>query len=129
MAPRFSPDGRWLAYQSNESGRMEIYVRALVGKRRLQVSTHGGTAPAWVPGTSELAFQNASELLVATIGTEADGAPAIGALRRVLSDPDVVLARPAAGGTFIVLRRTREHLPLTTMNLVLGWPDELPRRR
>lgn len=44
----FSPDGKWLAYQSNESGRAEIYVQAFPDPgRKWQVSTQGGTSPAW----------------------------------------------------------------------------------
>lgn len=44
----FSPDGRWLAYASNESGRSKVYVRAFPGPGApWQVSTSGGWAPAW----------------------------------------------------------------------------------
>jgi Tol biopolymer transport system component len=44
----FSPDGRWLAYQSNESGRTEIYVQAFPEPgRKWQISTQGGSQPAW----------------------------------------------------------------------------------
>jgi eukaryotic-like serine/threonine-protein kinase len=45
---QFSPDGRWIAYQSDESGVAEIYVRAFptLG-RRLQVSVRGGARPRW----------------------------------------------------------------------------------
>ena len=46
--PTFSPDGRWVAYQSNESGRPEIYVQAFPEPgRKWQISTEGGTQPAW----------------------------------------------------------------------------------
>ena len=47
-APRFSPDGRWLAYVSNESGRYEIYVQPYPGPGgKWQISTEGGTEPVW----------------------------------------------------------------------------------
>jgi serine/threonine protein kinase len=46
--PRFSPDGKWLAYQSNESGRFEIYVRPFPENgARIQVSDNGGTEAVW----------------------------------------------------------------------------------
>jgi Tol biopolymer transport system component len=46
--PEFSPDGRWLAYASNESGRFEVYVQPYPGPGpRQQVSLEGGTSPAW----------------------------------------------------------------------------------
>jgi Tol biopolymer transport system component len=45
MWPEFSPDGRWLAYGSNESGRFEVYVMSFAGRQRtLTVSHHGGKA-------------------------------------------------------------------------------------
>ena len=47
-APRFSPDGRWLAYVSDESGRYEIYVQPYPGPGgKWQISTEGGTEPLW----------------------------------------------------------------------------------
>ena len=46
--PTLSPDGRWLAYASNDSGRDEVYIRAYPGAaQRHQISTQGGVAPAW----------------------------------------------------------------------------------
>jgi Tol biopolymer transport system component len=60
---QFSPDGRWVAYISNESGRDEIYVRPFVeGERgsdvggKWQVSTGGGIHPAWRPDGKELYY-------------------------------------------------------------------------
>jgi Tol biopolymer transport system component len=45
---RFSPDGRWVAYVSDESGRMETYVRPFpAADRKWQISTQGGSAPVW----------------------------------------------------------------------------------
>jgi serine/threonine-protein kinase len=56
--PAISPDGRWLAYQSNESGRAEVYVRPFpdVEKARAQVSTEGGVEPRWSRNGRELFF-------------------------------------------------------------------------
>jgi Protein kinase domain/WD40-like Beta Propeller Repeat len=53
-----SPDGRWLAYQSNESGQYEIYVRPFpdVNSGRWQVSTMGGTNPLWARSGQELFY-------------------------------------------------------------------------
>jgi len=53
----FSPDGRWVAYQSNESGRDEIYVRPFPGPGgQWQVSTAGGSDPRWRPDGKELYY-------------------------------------------------------------------------
>jgi Tol biopolymer transport system component len=46
--PEFSPDGRWIVYQSDESGRVEVYVRPFpAGDRKWQVSSVGGSYPVW----------------------------------------------------------------------------------
>ena len=55
--PDFSPDGHWLAYASNESGRTEVYVQPYPGPGpRQQVSTDGGTGPAWSRDGRELFY-------------------------------------------------------------------------
>lgn len=60
-APMISPDGRWIAYQSNESGRYEIYVQPFPdGGRRIQVSPDNGVYPRWSPRGDELFFRSAS---------------------------------------------------------------------
>jgi hypothetical protein len=53
-----SPDGRWLTYQSNESGRNEVYVRPFpdVNRGRWQVSTNGGVKPGWARNGQELFY-------------------------------------------------------------------------
>src|SRR5262249_51924352 len=57
-APLFSPDGRWLAYRSSESGRPEIYVRPVTGSSaRWQVSTTGATFPRWPREGGALFYQ------------------------------------------------------------------------
>jgi serine/threonine-protein kinase len=62
-----SPDGRWLAYQSNESGQSEVYVRPFpnVNGGRWQVSPGGGTRPAWARGGRELFYLDRNNLLTA----------------------------------------------------------------
>lgn len=56
-APMISPDGRWLAYQSNESGRYEIYVQPIDGGARAQVSSDEGVYPRWSPDGRELFYR------------------------------------------------------------------------
>jgi eukaryotic-like serine/threonine-protein kinase len=55
---RFSPDGRWLAYQSNESGRFEVYVRSFPGGEQvIQISTDGGLEPMWSSSGREIVYR------------------------------------------------------------------------
>ena len=62
-----SPDGRWLAYESNESGRAEVYVRPFpnVETARHQVSTGGGTRPLWSRTGRELFYYVAPDTIMA----------------------------------------------------------------
>jgi Tol biopolymer transport system component len=67
--PAISPDGRWVAYSSNESGRPEVYVRSFEdGSRRSAVSTTGATSPRWSKGGDELFYVGADgQMMVASL--------------------------------------------------------------
>jgi serine/threonine-protein kinase len=60
--PELSPDGRWLVYTSNESGRSEVYVRPYPGPGRpVQISTDGGSGPAWSRDGREIFYRKLIE--------------------------------------------------------------------
>ena len=59
--PAVSPDNRWIAYASRQSGRDEVYVRRIDGGDVVQVSTDGGMSPAWSPATNELFYRGTGE--------------------------------------------------------------------
>jgi Tol biopolymer transport system component len=75
----FSPDGRWIAYVSNESGRTEIYVRPFVtpgpsgtpalGERKWQISRNGGTEPHWHADGKEIFFEENGTMFAVDINT------------------------------------------------------------
>jgi serine/threonine-protein kinase len=74
--PSFSPDGRWLAYSSNESGRMEVYVRPYpAGAPATIVSTGGGFRPAWSRDGRKLFFDDSQSLLAVDLATGPDFRP------------------------------------------------------
>ncbi|CAA9273657.1 MAG: hypothetical protein AVDCRST_MAG54-3155, partial [uncultured Actinomycetospora sp.] len=69
-APAVSPDGRWLAYVSFETGRYEVYVRALdAAGGRWQVSAGGGLEPRWARDGAELFYRTGDELVAARVRT------------------------------------------------------------
>lgn len=76
LRPQVSPDGQWLAYQSDESGRHEIYVRpfrlAPAGVRRLSID--GGTSPRWTKGGAELLFYDGRGVLSVSVIADDDDA-------------------------------------------------------
>ncbi len=65
-APALSPDGRFIAYESNETGQVEVYVRPFpaVDAGKWQISTSGGQAPLWGPGGRELVFVNGAREMI-----------------------------------------------------------------
>jgi Tol biopolymer transport system component len=70
MSSRFSPDGRWIAYQSNETGRFEIYVEPFPRTgARTRVTDAGGERPVWSPDGREIFYDKEATLYVVAITT------------------------------------------------------------
>ena len=111
--PRLSPDGRWLAYQSNETGRFEIYVRPFPGAGgRMPVSVAGGTEVIWGRDGRGLYYRGPlGEVIKANVTTGASFS--IGS-RTTLATGDYLLdsSHPywdvAPDGRFLMLRRAGE---------------------
>jgi serine/threonine-protein kinase len=70
-SPKFSPDGKWLAYSSNESGRPEVYAMAYPGPGpKIQVSTAGGTDPLWRRDGTEFYYRNGDQMMVVEVSRQ-----------------------------------------------------------
>jgi Tol biopolymer transport system component len=70
---RFSPDGKWVAYQSNESGRFEVYLRSFPGNStRVQVSADGGVKPIWSRDGSRIYYWNQRTMMMATLARDTE---------------------------------------------------------
>ena len=72
-----SPDGRWMAYESAQSGQEEVYVRPFpnVDDGQWQISTSGGTQPLWASSGRELFFRSGAALMAVPVQTEASFRP------------------------------------------------------
>jgi serine/threonine-protein kinase len=128
---RLSPDGRWLAYSSNESGQMEVYLRPFSGPdRKWQVSTQGGTQPVWNPNGRELFYRSGSRMMVVALSAGAEP---------TLSPPRLLFEQRYAFGSGITIANydvspdgqrfvmVKEDSSSSRLNVVLNWFDELTR--
>jgi len=133
----FSPDGRWIAYASNESGKFEVYVRAFAAGapaagERWPISNSGGGFPAWLPNGRELLYQSGDQIM--RVGYRVSGNSFVAETPRVWatnvrSDGGFDLAPD--GGRIVASvpvvapgAQTREH----SVVFVLNFFDELRRR-
>ena len=123
-----SPDGHWMAYQSDESGRQEIYVRSFPGMgARYQVSLEGGTEPVWSPVGREIFFRTGPLMTAAEVRTS----PGFEVLRRtsLFSSPDFVTSAAiqeydvAPDGQHFVMVRTLGSQP--KLMVTLNWFQNL----
>ena len=80
--PAISPNGRWVAYSSDESGRREIYVRPLVGTgRKWKVSTDGGQHPRWADSGAELLYVSGDRVIATAVESEPKFSPGASRVR------------------------------------------------
>jgi serine/threonine-protein kinase len=92
QSPTLSPDGRWMAYESNETGQSEIFVRPFpdVDDGKWQLSTNGGVGPLWSHGGGEIFFFEGQTMMSARVETE-PSFRVTGADELFVVDPDVLI--------------------------------------
>jgi Tol biopolymer transport system component len=138
--PTVSPDGRWLAYTSNESGRNQVYVRPFpdVDSGRWHVSTEGGDIPLWSRDGGELFYRNGDAIMAVTVKTGSVFSPGT---PRVLFKGNYVFAEDmqssnwdiSLDGKQFLLKKDPESKPAASgtpgrINIVLNWLEELKQR-
>jgi serine/threonine-protein kinase len=130
--PAFSPDGRWLAYVGDESGRSEVYVQPFPGPGgKYPVSVDGGTEPVWARNGRALFFRNGDQVMAADVTTQ----PVFSA-----SHPRVLFSGPFArqdthvnydvspdGERFVMLNSGAQERAATEITVLLNWFEELQR--
>jgi Tol biopolymer transport system component len=117
--PVFSPDGHWIAYRSNESGRDEIYVQRYPSTgRKWLVSTSGGINPVWRKDGMELFYRNGDKMMVvsAHLGSEFTATKPQMLFSGGFEDEYDVAPD---GSRFIMVQRPPQ-APRTLINVVLG---------
>jgi eukaryotic-like serine/threonine-protein kinase len=134
-APRFSPDGRWLAYNSDESGRYEVYVQPYPGPGgKWQISTGGGTEPAWNPNGRELFYCSEDKMMAVDIATQpgfAAGRPRMLFEGRYGDSPNPLIANydvSPDGQRFLMTKESEQSSSATQINVVLNWFEELKQK-
>jgi Tol biopolymer transport system component len=120
---RFSPDARWVAYTTNESGREEVYVVNVESGKRTRVSLSGGFQPRWPSDQREIFYlTNANEIMAASVDVEGD--------ELIFGEPRVLFEAPilgfndlydvtSDGQRFLVL--TGEQYRPTSATILLNW--------
>lgn len=130
--PAFSPDGRWIAYTSDESGQFEVYVQPWPptgGKWQVSTTAGGNEEPVWSRNGRELFYRNGRRWMavpISTLPVFSAGAP------RVLFQGDYInvsgLEYDASpdGRRFLVLQPVEKSRP-TELHVVVNWFEELKR--
>jgi eukaryotic-like serine/threonine-protein kinase len=133
-APEFSPDGHWLVYVSDESGRREVYVRSYPGPGgKWQISSGGGTEPVWNRNGRELFYRSGDNMLAVEISTQpafAAGKPRMLFQAPYLSSPVTFPNYDVSpdGQRFLMLKPVEQaQAAPTQINVVLNWFEELKR--
>ena len=134
--PALAPDGRWLAYQSIESGTMEIYVRPFpnVSSGRWQISSGGGFAPLWSREGREIFYRNASSIVAVQIQTDPvfrvmTSSPLFNLGGYVLAGQRGIRYDVGPDGRFLLLKNDSPADVGLRRNIVLvqNWTEELKR--
>jgi Tol biopolymer transport system component len=127
---QFSPDGHWMAYTSDESGQMQVYVRPFPSPdRRWQVSTQGGTQPVWSRSGKEIFYRVGNKMIVVDVSAGAD--LSLSQPRQLFEQryvfQNVSLANydvSPDGQRFVMIK---DEAGSGRLNVVLNWTEELKR--
>jgi hypothetical protein len=127
-----SPDGRWLAFGCNETGRYDIYVRPFPGPGgKWQVSTRGGDFPAWRADGRELYYVSTEGMVMAVDVDGTGGSFKAGEPRPLFSAPvlttNVPYAVTADGKQFIIVSRAHAESS-NSINVIINWNAEIERQ-
>jgi Tol biopolymer transport system component/tRNA A-37 threonylcarbamoyl transferase component Bud32 len=134
-APQFSPDGHWIAYVSDESGRKEIYVQPYPGPGgKWQISTESGVEPLWNRNGRELFYRSGKKMMAIEIATKPSfsaGTPKMLFEGQYQSLPTISTPNydvSPDGERFLLLKPVEQDQAATQINVVLNWFEELKQK-
>jgi Tol biopolymer transport system component len=120
--PQVSPDGRWVAYNSNESGEIEVYVRAMAPDGvKVKVSNPNAMNPRWSGDGRELYYRSRNDVYGVRFDTRRGRA---GKPERLFSLPRIDRF-DVSGDHFVVTQRTEEKPVVNQLNVITNWTSEL----
>jgi serine/threonine-protein kinase len=125
----FSPDGRWVAYVSDESGSTDVYVRPFNGSsEKLRISNAGGREPMWAHSGRELFYRDGNKMIAVSVETGSvlrAGKPRQLFEGNYQAGPGETADYDVAPGDnrFLMVQREQKP-PLTHLEVLLGWPTE-----
>ena len=130
--PQFSPDGRWIAYTSNESGREEVYVAPFPGPgRKWRISTAGGSEPRWRKDEREIYYLAEDNRITAVAVGQHGSTFEVGAatpLFVIRSQREGTIYRVSPDGRrFLVNTDVEEERP-SPLTLVVNWTADLGKK-
>ena len=122
---RFSPDGRHVTYMSDDSGRMEVFIQAIDGGARAQVSTAGGAAPHWRDDGREIVYLDPDRRMMAvSVDLGANGVT-LGTPTFLFTLDRTIVSADAAGDHTRFLFATTDEKDSDPLHVILGWHDGL----
>jgi dipeptidyl aminopeptidase/acylaminoacyl peptidase len=131
LAARFSPDGKWLAYSSDQSCRVEVYVRpSLSTGDQIQISSDGGSEPVWSRDGSEIYFRApGNQMMVLPFRGGVPTSRALPLIRGVyLSAGAIAQYDVARDGRFLMIKPMEQAAGPSELVLVQNWFEELQRK-
>jgi serine/threonine-protein kinase len=128
-APTFSPDGRFVAYESDESGQAEVYVRPFpqVDARRELVSRSGGWRPAWSRDGHELFYMTDAGLMRVAVSSGSDDGPRFGQPSLLLKMSGIATFDVSPDGKTFAIERSPFETLANEIHVVLNFNEELKR--
>jgi serine/threonine-protein kinase len=126
-APRFSPDGRWVAYVSNESGQAEVYVRSVNGRLSTRVSSQGGSEPVWGLDGGTLYYRSYGKLLASKMSGGSPVASRVASA--IVAEPgtfDAAGYDTMSGDRFLMITGPSSGTTAAELRIILNWKPVSP---